>query len=110
MGKTDYDFLSEKDDTEVQYNLGLGLKWALTDSSSLRSDFKFFKGNGGSDVDASVSVGIHFALGEKEPVIPPPPPDSDSDGVPDSRDQCPGTPRVFRSIRLVVHAMMMATA
>ena len=92
MGKVDYDFLSEKDDTEVQYKLGLGLKWELTDSSSLRSDFNFFKGNGDGSVDATVSVGIHFALGEKKPVVLPPPPDSDSDGVPDTRDQCPGTP------------------
>ncbi len=48
--------------------------------------------------DTQVSLGAQFDLMAQPPPPPPPPPvapviDSDGDGVPDSRDACPGTPK-----------------
>src|SRR5690606_36179894 len=52
--------------------------------------------------DVLVNAGLSYAFGRRAeaapvaaaPVVaaPPPPADSDGDGVPDSADQCPGTP------------------
>lgn len=93
-------------------DVGVGFLAPINDFGiALRGEYRYRT----SDVDAPgggefkfrdniVSLGIQVPLGAKPQAAPPPPPepapapvvvaplDSDGDGVPDNRDQCPGTP------------------
>ncbi|SFM59308.1 OmpA family protein [Marinobacter pelagius] len=75
---------------ESRVNVGAGVRYNVSDSISLRGDLREFHGIDESTFDTMVSLGISFAfhrtVGEAAPA------DSDNDGVPDTRDQCPGTP------------------
>lgn len=83
---------SNHDETRV--NVGAGVRYNITDGVSLRGDLREFHGIDESTFDTQVSLGISFAFtrtvseGAPEPMRPA---DSDNDGVPDTRDQCPGT-------------------
>lgn len=74
---------------ETRVNVGAGVRYNVSDSISLRGDLREFHGIDESTFDTMVSLGISFAfhrtVGEAAPA------DSDNDGVPDTRDQCPGT-------------------
>ncbi|MCW9006904.1 MAG: OmpA family protein, partial [Marinobacter sp.] len=67
----------------------------ISDAVSLRGDLREFHGIDESTFDTQVSLGISFAftrtVAQAAPA-PVRPADADGDGVPDSRDQCPGTP------------------
>lgn len=82
---------------ETRVNVGTGVRYNVNDSISLRGDLREFHGIDESTFDTQVSLGISFAfnrtVGSKSPAPAPEPApvDSDNDGVPDSRDQCPGT-------------------
>lgn len=72
---------------------------------SLRFDLRarYDDADGGSRLDHILGIGLQYAFGvsvsapapaaapEPPPPPPPPPADEDQDGVPDSRDRCPGT-------------------
>ncbi|WP_100637933.1 OmpA family protein [Marinobacter salexigens] len=79
---------------ETRVNVGTGFRYNVTDSVSLRGDLREFHGIDESTFDTQVSLGISFAFNRTVGSAPAPkrPMDSDGDGVPDSRDQCPGTP------------------
>lgn len=89
--------------------LGLLTDLTATGSVALRTELRYrvdyANGWGGETFnDLMLNVGLQFPFGAPyavaaapPPPPPPPPPapppvDSDGDGVPDSRDQCPGTP------------------
>lgn len=84
---------SNHDETRV--NVGTGFRYNVSDAVSLRGDLREFHGIDESTFDTQVSLGISFAFTRNiaqaapQPVRPA---DTDGDGVPDSRDQCPGTP------------------
>jgi len=84
---------SNHDETRV--NVGTGFRYNISDAVSLRGDLREFHGIDESTFDTQVSLGISFAftrtVAQAAPA-PVRPADADGDGVPDSRDQCPGTP------------------
>lgn len=84
---------------ETRVNAGGGLRYALTPAFSLRADAREFYGMDDDTWDTMLSVGVSWGFGGRsQPVsqtmetAPAMPVDSDKDGVPDSQDQCPGTP------------------
>ncbi|MDO6441530.1 OmpA family protein [Marinobacter sp. 2_MG-2023] len=81
------------DHDETRVNVGTGVRYNVSDAISLRGDLREFHGIDESTFDTQVSLGISFAfnrtVGSAAPMAPA---DTDNDGVPDSRDQCPGTP------------------
>lgn len=87
---------------ETRVNLGAGVRYNLNNYVSLRGDLREFHGIDESTFDTQVSLGISLAftrtVGQKAapvaapvPVAAPQPADADGDGVPDNRDNCPGT-------------------
>lgn len=81
---------SNHDETRV--NVGTGFRYNVSDAVSLRGDLREFHGIDESTFDTQVSLGISLAFARTIAQAAPEPADSDGDGVPDSRDQCPGTP------------------
>jgi len=78
---------------ETRVNLGAGVRYNLNDTVSLRGDLREFHGIDESTFDTQVSLGLSFAFYRtKAAPAPVAPADSDNDGVPDTSDQCPGTP------------------
>ncbi|MGO1461423.1 MAG: OmpA family protein [Marinobacter sp.] len=80
---------------ETRVNIGTGVRYNVTDSVSLRGDLREFHGIDESTFDTQVSLGISFAFSRtvaSAAPAPKRPADADGDGVPDSRDQCAGTP------------------
>ncbi len=72
-------------------NLGAGARMLLSDHFGLRVDGRFVFTDVGGSIDDTQSnlegtVGVAFAWGGG------PPADTDRDGVPDRKDDCPGTP------------------
>ncbi len=74
---------------------GAGLEYSLTDLLSLRWEVRNLLTTNpqSNNLITTVGVGLHFGGESDAPPPPPPPPplDSDGDGVPDDRDECPGT-------------------
>lgn len=79
---------SDHDETRV--NLGVGVRYNVTDNISIRGDLREFHGIDESTFDTMASLGLSFAFNRT--TADPAPSDADNDGVPDNRDQCPGTP------------------
>jgi OOP family OmpA-OmpF porin len=77
---------------ETRVNVGTGARYNISDSISLRGDLREFHGIDESTFDTQVSLGISVAFNRTVGSAAPAPADMDGDGVPDSRDQCPGTP------------------
>ena len=90
------------DDEDFMLNAGAGFKYFFIDDLALRVDARYiadlhsdrnYDQGSGDDTDHNLiaSAGLVWQFGG-----PPPAPaaeaDSDMDGVPDSRDKCPGTP------------------
>jgi OOP family OmpA-OmpF porin len=83
---------------ETIFDLGLGLKYKFSEGLEWRTAYrKFFDQPGDfSDYGFDTSLVYHFGA-KKAPVSAPVmDPDTDGDGVPDSRDACPDTPRTHR--------------
>lgn len=83
---------------EAQINVGGGVRYNINDLFALRADLRGFHGLDESTFDARATIGFSLALNKGSDPTPAPAPvavveaDEDNDGVPDSRDQCPGTP------------------
>ena len=83
----------EADDGAI-VGLGLGARYALTNYLFLRLDLRrmvWFEP--GQDNYYETTAGLTYLFGQERIKKPPPPPDGDRDGVPDSKDECPATPR-----------------
>lgn len=86
---------------EGSVDFGVGVKRFLGDNFFLRGDANVIRIQNINNWDQTVSLGLGYAFGPKRsapvqqvaaPVVAADP-DSDGDGVPDSRDRCPNTPR-----------------
>jgi len=75
-------------------NAGVGFFYDLNDNWALRGDLRAISyfGNGGG-TDAVASVGALYRFTEKKPEPAPIDGDDDQDGVLNSKDKCPNTPR-----------------
>lgn len=84
---------SDHDETRV--NVGGGFRYNVSDSISLKAELREFHGVGEDTFDTQALLGFSLAF-HRTTSSPSPEPrqpaDSDNDGVPDNRDQCPGTP------------------
>jgi OOP family OmpA-OmpF porin len=90
-------------DEDFMLNAGAGLKYFFSEDLALRLDARYIADlhsdrtydqyPGSDDVDHNLmaTAGLVWQFGGPPP-SPLPPADSDMDGVPDSRDKCPGTP------------------
>ncbi len=76
---------------ETRVNVGTGLRYNISDAMSLRADLREFHGIDESTFDTQVSLGLSFAFTRTVAAARTVVADSDGDGVPDDRDQCPGT-------------------
>lgn len=77
-------------------NVGFGLNYFITDGLSVRGDLRLFNDVDYEDTNYGMGLGLRYLFGTTPPVSAPKivrPSDSDNDGVPDSSDQCPNTPR-----------------
>ena len=96
LGNADFDNDPMAGDDETQVNAGVGMKWSFSEKASVRSDLKIFGGESDDKIDATISIGLHYAFGSTAMAAPmevvAEDGDADNDGVPDSADQCPGTP------------------
>jgi OOP family OmpA-OmpF porin len=90
------------DDEDFMLNAGAGFKLFVSDDLALRVDARYvadlnsdrtYDQRQSSDTDHNLiaTAGLVWQFGGP-PAAPAPPADSDMDGVPDSRDKCPGTP------------------
>lgn len=83
-------------------NLGAGIKRSLGDSWQFRTDVRAFNSLDNEYTDLAVTAGIGYVFGEASapaaaPVAAAPVEvDSDGDGVFDSKDQCPDTPKTHK--------------
>ena len=101
-GLGDVDLQSGKDTT---LNLGAGFSYRLNDIAEWRTAARTFYGIADRTFDLGIETGFVFHLGASapaervEPSAAPAPAaviaDADGDGVPDSRDACPDTPRNY---------------
>lgn len=88
-------------DMETRFisNYGVGVKYFFTNRVGLRGDVRNLFVENQSHGNVLYTMGVDILFGKKEvepPPPPPPPPDSDGDGVIDSEDNCPDTPRGVR--------------
>lgn len=93
-------------DDDTTMNAGAGLTYRFSDRIEWRASARTFYGFDDGTYDFGIDTGLVFHLGEArstarvEPTPAPQPApraeaDSDGDGVPDSRDDCPDTPRNY---------------
>lgn len=83
----------EKLDTRYGlFNLGVGHHWTLSEKWRLITELAAYHDFGQSHKDYSAKIGVAYLFGGS-PSAPRAPADADGDGVPNSRDACPNTPR-----------------
>lgn len=92
--------LEDFDEDEPVVGAGLGLKANLTDNLFARLDGRYVSYTDSNIDDYIAHLVIGYTFGESAQAAPAPEPivmeepvdgDADGDGVPDSRDKCPGT-------------------
>jgi len=93
MGEIDVDY-GDADTVETTVNGGFGLRWMVGERLSLSGEARTLYSLDESRWDTLLMVGLNFYLGDVDGASEPAmvDGDEDGDGVPDSRDQCPGTP------------------
>ena len=124
-GEGTFDFSDGRQETEMQVNAGLGLKWRWLKNTSVRTEVRVFDGRESNTVNATLALGLHhvftppgqtrlsrrtFQLGSatqvasatppvaKTTVPPSQPVDSDHDKFRDADDQCLRTEDPSRGI------------
>jgi OOP family OmpA-OmpF porin len=101
--KREFNAASPSSERDTLLNLGAGLKRSLSDSWQFRTDVRAFNSLDNEYTDLAVTAGIGFVFGGASapvaaPVVAAPVAevDSDGDGVFDSKDQCPDTPKTHK--------------
>ncbi len=88
-------FLQDNQEKGIDFNAGLGSKFAIGNNTSLYLEGAYmnglkdafgdvYEGDGVKDNLLKLTAGLEFGLGKAK--------DSDGDGVPDRKDKCPDTP------------------
>jgi len=104
VGRSEYDFGAGSDFDTTQLNLGVGLKREITKNIAIRGDIRAIDNiDQGDDIDDfgtdyAVQLALTFGFGKAYRHEAPAAPvkkelDSDGDGVLDSADACPNTPK-----------------
>jgi len=79
-------------DNDFLFNYGAGVKYFLSDNWALRADIRHLLVFDGGRQDWESTIGLTFLFGGMKPA-PVAAMDSDNDGVLDSMDKCPNTPK-----------------
>ena len=89
LGVGRFDNAADFESDETEFNAALGGFYEISERMFLRGDLRLM---GRSDVDWGpvASLGLSFQLGD---ITADPPKDDDEDGVPNTSDDCPNTPR-----------------
>lgn len=96
------DVAGASSERDTLLNLGAGIKRSLGDNWQFRTDVRAFNSLDNEYTDLAVTAGIGFVFGGASapaaaPVVAAPVEvDSDGDGVFDSKDQCPDTPKTHK--------------
>ncbi len=93
-GKQGFDFGGVDVENDM-LNAGGGLKIAINEALSLRSELRLTNDLENELTHYNVGLGLNFLLGASAPAPAPKPAapsDADGDGVLDAQDRCPGTP------------------
>lgn len=92
--------LNVQDTDEAAFDFGVGVKRFIGENFFFRGDAKLLRVTEIETWDQTLSLSLGYAFGPKSrpaavqaTVVAAADPDSDGDGVPDSRDRCPDTPR-----------------
>jgi OOP family OmpA-OmpF porin len=99
LGYLDVDrkFPATGDQEDIAADFGVGVKRFFNDNFFFRGDAKLVHMSTPSNWDVAIGLSVGYAFGTKSRPAAPEPvvldPDSDGDGVSDSRDRCPNTPR-----------------
>ncbi|MEY3017664.1 MAG: outer rane porin f precursor [Pseudomonadota bacterium] len=98
VGRTDFDANDNAFDRKTNtFNLGGGFHYRLFDNVSFRGDLRFLRDHGQADNDVQLGFGLTYHVDQPKPAAAPVSLrrelDSDGDGVMDSRDRCPNSPR-----------------
>lgn len=88
VGELSTDANGDKD-TDKFVNFGGGVRYALSEAADLRADLRFLDASDTNMNDVVATLSLAFGLSGAKSMADP---DMDGDGVPDSLDQCPGTP------------------
>lgn len=97
-GHVDYDSdVAGGDDKESNINAGAGIKFGLSDMFALRTDLRAYRDFEHENIDFVASLGLQVLFGGsssgKPAAVQDVEIDADGDGVSDSNDRCPGTPK-----------------
>lgn len=93
-GEIDVDY-GDADTVETTVNGGVGLRWMLNRRLSLSGEARMLYSLDEQRKDTLLTIGLNFYMGDVDGRAAPVEVvdgDEDNDGVPDSMDQCPGTP------------------
>jgi OmpA-OmpF porin, OOP family len=105
LGDQSLDFEGDTSHNDTLINLGVGLKRDLGKNFQFRGDFRNYNSidNEYHELAITFGLGYRFGAAEAAPVAAPAPApepikeiDSDGDGVFDSKDQCPNTPKTHK--------------
>lgn len=88
ISRTRYDYDSSPDDKAFGMSFGAGLRGPITERLGFQMDARGLYERSEDEVTPAITMGLRYTLASKTPAGPS---DADSDGVPDSRDQCPET-------------------
>ncbi len=99
--KREFNAADASSERDTLVNLGAGLKRSLGDNWQFRTDVRAFNSLDNEYTDLAVTAGLAYAFGQKSEPAPivaaaPVEVDSDGDGVYDSKDQCPNTPKTHK--------------
>ena len=100
--KREFNAANASSERDTLLNLGAGVKRSLGDNWQFRTDLRAFNSLDNEYTDLAVTAGIGYAFGGTSapaaaPVVAAPVEvDSDGDGVFDSKDQCPDTPKTHK--------------
>lgn len=104
VGDQEVEWDNDKSHRDTLLNLGAGVKRNLGGNWEFRTDVRAFNSLDNEYTDLALNAGISYLFGgspapvKAAPVVAAPEPekDSDGDGVLDSKDQCPDTPKTHK--------------
>lgn len=104
VGDQEVEWDNDESHRDTLLNLGAGVKRNLGGNWEFRTDVRAFNSLDNEYTDLALNAGISYLFGgspapvKAAPVVAAPEPekDSDGDGVLDSKDQCPDTPKTHK--------------